>query len=550
MRNAVNSFIAILVLLAAMITPVAQADLISLTGAETAPNIAEITVLDDRIRVMLELSLDDLGTFKALLPDRWLGKEGLPRASLADRLSQFSTETFSITAGEDGTPLQAKLRTLEPRLRKDRYSAFAGKINPMTGRRVPGPPEDKRIIFVELEYPFSDKPEGIVIVPPQDKDGKPVVSIGFIAYHKTVPIIDFRYLSVPAKLALDWDDPWYTKFENPNLKRHHKSPVMTYLYMEPREVRHEILFRVRDLLEWTDLGLGDETMIDTAVQSKVRERAQSFFAGRDLVEIDGMQVRPATSRAVFLIASAKGVQSLEDSKLIDQSTALIGIILSYPVEHLPQGVTVRWDLFNERVKQVPATAIDPAGPLLSLLEPGVPDLEWQNFLKKYSEPVIQAVTVDTGWSLNIPYIGETKILNQIPDQDQSLSIVEGVLENVRIAFIEKEPGNFSRVLGGIVRTNVPDVLQKELGKLFSPKVTGGAVGAVQVINDMQIVTIRELNESDGFSATISGAANIKAQHWGHVDQRQIEFQALLDLVEEDKQWKLADLTVIDLKELK
>jgi hypothetical protein len=67
---------------------------------------------------------------------------------------------------------------------------------------------------------------------------------------------------------------------------------------------------------------------------------------------------------------------------------------------------------------------------------------------------------------------------------------------------------------------------------------------------MQIVTIRELNESDGFSATISGAANIKAQHWGHVDQRQIEFQALLDLVEEDKQWKLADLTVIDLKELK
>ncbi len=62
--------------------------------------------------------------------------------------------------------------------------------------------------------------------------------------------------------------------------------------------------------------------------------------------------------------------------------------------------------------------------------------------------------------------------------------------------------------------------------------------------------MRELDDPDGFSATISGSAFIKAQHWGHVDQRRIEFQALLDLVEDNKQWKLADLTLIDIKEVK
>ena len=64
---------------------------------------------------------------------------------------------------------------------------------------------------------------------------------------KAVPIIDFRYLGSPAKLNLNWDDPWYSRFDNPNIKRHHKSALMSYLYVEPHEVRHEVLIRVKDL---------------------------------------------------------------------------------------------------------------------------------------------------------------------------------------------------------------------------------------------------------------------------------------------------------------
>jgi len=89
-----------------------------------------------------------------------------------------------------------------------------------------------------------------------------------------------------------------------------------------------------------------------------------------------------------------------------------------------------------------------------------------------------------------------------------------------------------------------------LNIFVSPKVTGGAVGAVQVFNDVQIVNIRELNNPDGFSATISGSANISAKHWGHVDRRLVKYQALLDLIEVNKQWRLADLTVIDIRETK
>ena len=96
---------------------------------------------------------------------------------------------------------------------------------------------------------------------PLDAEGRPRATIGFIVYHKSVPVIDFRYLGAPSTLTLD-PDPWYSAFDNPNLKRHHKDALMSYLYVEPYEVRHEILTRVKDLGEWMDLGLRGERSIE------------------------------------------------------------------------------------------------------------------------------------------------------------------------------------------------------------------------------------------------------------------------------------------------
>jgi hypothetical protein len=135
------------------IVPTARADWMNLTGAETAPNIAEITVLDDRVRVALEVYVGDLATFEALLPDDWLKKDVTARPSLSERLRRFSAESFQIIT-DDGTKLQANLGLAEPRQRKERTSAFTGMINPSTRQRVPEPPEDKRVFYAELEYPF------------------------------------------------------------------------------------------------------------------------------------------------------------------------------------------------------------------------------------------------------------------------------------------------------------------------------------------------------------------------------------------------------------
>ncbi len=55
----------------------------------------------------------------------------------------FSSQTFQFIT-ENGKKLQTKLKLLELRLRKNRQSPFAGMVNPITRRRVPEAPADKR----------------------------------------------------------------------------------------------------------------------------------------------------------------------------------------------------------------------------------------------------------------------------------------------------------------------------------------------------------------------------------------------------------------------
>jgi hypothetical protein len=527
----------------------ARSDWVNLTGAETSPNIAEIYVLDDQVKLVLEIYIDNLDTFDELIPDDWLKDSSSNRSPIEERLQNFAKNKFQFITNT-GEKLSAKLILVEPRLRIDRKSRLAGKINPYTRQRIPEAPEDKRVLYAELSYPFQTKPKTLTIIPPLDEEGRAIVSIGFIAYHKSVPIIDFRYLGQTTKLNLDWEDPWYTKFENKNLTRHHKYPLMLYLYVEPRQVRLESLMRISDIAELTGFNVED---FNASVEDKHQlliKHIKNYYANKETLQIDGDSFKPDSIRVEFLLATLSGLKVIDVTTAVDKYSLLVGVSQQYFIETLPQKIESRWQYFNQRIDRIPVIVTDPVGPLQGIIDKDDPEFGWQNFLKQYSEPVIHPVEDETGWSINIPFIGEMKIFNQMPDQEQALSIVGDVLENVRIAFIEKEPGNFSRELGKVISSKQADVTKNELAKLFSPKVTGGAVGAVQAFNDVQIVNIQELNNSDGFSATINGSANISARHWGHVDQRLVKFQVLLDLIEVNNQWRLADLTVIDIKEAK
>lgn len=574
------------------VSPV-RADWLNLTGAETAPNIAEIRVLEDRVNVRLEVYIGDLELFADLIPDSMMKKGGKGRPSEAERLEHFSRQVLSIL-GPDGAALPAELKLAEPRQRVDRKSPFAGTINPQTGRPVPEAPADKRVLFAELDYLFDGRPDVLTISPPSDANKEAVVTIGFIAYHMAVPIIDFRYLSKTTSLRLDWDDPWYSKFDNPNLKRQHKNPLSSFLYIEPRQVRHEVMARVRDLQNWTDLDLRGGSTIGIEEQAQLKRRALAFIAARNPLQIDGAPSEPTTSRAEFLNLSISGLQVIEEAEPLDLSTAVIGVSLSYPVSHLPQKVSVEWGLFNERISRIPVTTTDPVGPFRTFVDAENPTIEWKNFLLKYVEPQVVPVQVDRWRSFGVPLaslalslgallglalavrprylsraIGASMsfvcvvaaiLLTRVavvdvrnpfaglPDEAAAAKIINAVLDNVHIAYLERADAEIERALSVVVVEDGFADIKIELTRALAIKIAGGGIARVNSIEDLVIQDIAALDDRVGFRAVAEWTALASAGHWGHPHRRRIRFRALMGLGEVEGTWKLTGMTVVDARQ--
>jgi hypothetical protein len=576
-------------------TALANADWINLTGAETSPNIAEIYVLDDHVKLVLEVYIGDLDKFEELVPDGWLKDSAADRPGVEARIKHFAEQRFQFVT-ETGKKLPAQLQLVEPRMRKDRQSPFAGMINPMTRQRVPEAPADKRVLYAEIIYPFQGKPKQLAMIPPLDEEGRAQVSIGFIAYHKSVPIIDFRYLGAPATLNLDWIDPWYTKFDNPNLKRHHKSALMSFLYVEPYEVRHEILTRVTDLQAWMDLGLRGDEYIEVDELEPLKQRIGEFLLTRNPVLIDGKPLKPILDRTNYVKVALTGIQLVETPERLEISTAIVGVIITYLTDGLPQEVTVNWNLFTDQVQQVPATATDPAGPLPTFLSPDDNVHKWTNFLKNYQLPTVQEVEVAgslgeigipwvslvcavlllpvmvillrrkrRGHTLLMPLAGGLVLIiagavawplvgvtvtrpatmaGEMPPA-QAQALLQVLLKNVYRAFDFREEEDVYDRLAFSVSGDLLSDIYLQNRKSFSIQKAGGAQAKIKSV-EIEAATAERLDERP-LAYAIKGrwAAQGTVGHWGHVHTRRNRYDAIVTVEAVDGTWKILDLEILE-----
>jgi hypothetical protein len=598
MTSSIRQILTALLLSLSMMSS-AQADWINLSGAETAPNIAEIYVLDDHVKLVLEVYIGDLMVFDDLVPDSWLKTLNVDRPAPAERLRHFASKTFQLLT-ESGDKLQASLKLAEPRLRKDRQSPFAGMINPFTRQRVPEPPADKRVLYAELVYPFKTKPQTLTIVPPLDATGRARATIGFIAYHKAVPIIDFRYLGARAHLTLDWHDPWYSKFDNPNLKRHHKDALMSFLYIEPYEVRHEILTRVQDMGQWLDLGLSGDQYIEVDELEPLKQRIGAFLLGKNPVRVDGESLKPILDRMNYVKVGLSGIQLMEQPERLEISTAIIGVIITYLTPGLPQKVSVDWELFTDQIQRVPATAIDPAGPMLSSLEPQHNVHTWTNFLKDYKLPTVQLVAVDDAlrsmrlplgsllclfallpviqqgrrrWRTRrsmrpplilamllfvvgvglYPFAGVSiakpgRMTPTLTDADAK-AILYSLLKNVYRAFdFRQEEDVYNKLAVSVSGELLADVYLQSRKSLLIQK-AGGAQAKVKAVEVSDVAITKLPARSLAFACNTTWTALGSVGHWGHVHTRKNLYNAIVTIEPVDGAWKITALELLEEKRL-
>jgi len=548
-----------------------------MTRAMTAPAIMEVFIEPKQIRIELEIGAGELEAFQNLLPDKLLARIGLEAPPLRNRFPRFLLEDLTVRL-DGGKPLPALVEKMEARKRLRR--------DEITGVPLPAQGDEENVVFASLVYPFEGTPRTLSIKPPGLNTGRSMASIGFTTYHLGLPIMDFRYLGQEETAELDWDDPWYSRFQNRNLRRQYDAPINAFLYVEPYEVRVEIILRPLDLQQWVDLGLNGAATIPMAGQEELERKVAAFLADHINLEVDGAQARPVLDRIHFLRRTLRTSTVIDPREELSVHSATLGAIFILDTAGLPQTATLTWDLFSEKYPVVRAAATDEAGPMPYLLKPADNVLHWQNFLKRPTIPQLLPVAAPppawmqpartAGWVLcGIMTVGFLAVVRGrlagsgkrtqgfllllalvcllgvslaltrevAPRREQVQPTVGNLLRNIYHAFDFRDEGTVYDVLAQSVTGDLLKDVYLETRKGLELASQGGAKVKVKELDVLQ-VTPRPLRGQAGFLAHCRWNVIGSVGHWGHIHQRTNQYEAELTIRPVDAHWKITGLELL------
>lgn len=559
---------ALIALAISLATTVASADAVIVTRAMTASTIMEAFIDDDSIVVELEVGANDQEALRHLLS----------AASSASTLPAPVPADARLSIRVDGRRLKGTVEELVRRKRIER--------DEVSGEPLPNPGTED-VVFLKLRYPLRTQPKELVIEPPLTPDGYAATDIGFVVYHHGIAVNDFRYLAAGEPLHLDWNDPFYSRFERRTLNRKYGSPMNIFLYVEPFEVRKEFVVRPLDLARFTDVDIKPHEPIPADRRDEVLQKLASFLKDRARVTIDGEQPEPILDRIHFLKRGLRMTRVVTPDEPVDGTSAIIGAIFVYPVDGIPKDVRLTWDIFDERIARVPASATDEAGPMPSFLTPDDPELHWVNYLKggtlpgelevevpKSSLSISVALLVAAllavaflvvaaqrrsralglaalalcmvGWLappiavLQVPVPASVRA----PTGDEARPTIHALLYNVyRALDFRQEEVVFDR-LAQSLSGEVLERVYLEMRKGLRLENQGGARVRVREVEVLE-VTGEDSTDPDTLRYRTRWNATGSVGHWGHTHLRTNSYDALVTLSRLDDHWKIADIDILE-----
>ncbi len=562
-----------------LLPSIAFADFINQIQADKCETILEVFINSDHILARLEIGEQDYQWFSDVIPREYF-EGGYSQIDHQSRWDRFIRQQFILQSGT--RKFTGKVKIVERRNRIPRANLYTDQSDSTL--------LNKKIIYVEIEYPLTSKIEQLSFIPPMKESYQSSpANIGFIVYHNAIPVNELRYLSVKETLHLDWEDPWYSLFENKNIRRHHSSSFMSFLYVEPYEVRHEILGRIKDLEGWVDLDYEMDDIIEVDEQDSIKQLIANFLVKHNIIRIDGKEIRPIIDRVQFVEVQLSGIQIVEISKPLPYSSAIIGVIFAYPDEGMPKEVTMHWDLFNEKIQKVPSISTDPAGPWPYDLQPSDSILIWTNFLKHYKLPMVSEQKVESAilyvpllsiifismvlfilfrnhWSLSglskfrkfllvlyfllaifsfqigynstIPFIKKNTYTTP-----EAKELITQLLKNTYRAFDFREEGD---IYDKLSMCNDAELLQKIYLQTRKSMVIENQGGIEAKVNEVLVTKVEEeTSDGEGLSYRCNWIVKGVVGHWGHKHKRVNQYDAIIKIKPVDGVWKMFDLDIIE-----
>jgi hypothetical protein len=406
-----------------------------------------------------------------------------------------------------------------------------------------------------------------------------------------IDILGLRGSKMATQYTLPVTQKAQTGGQKPRAARRLTSPVMSYLSVEPYEVRQEILLQARAAVQF--LGVDDEGMGSIPVQSLEPVKSGILDAVQDAnpVFIDEQAAAPVLARADFVTLGPAGVIVRPEPVTESLDNGIIGLTLVYETPGMADEIRIDWRLFSETVQKIEATTTDPFGGATMILSPVENELHWKSRLSGYRVPVIEEVTVERPklpvvsiivflvafflWILSIrrkplrsgrpvllgfaalgfvaypflrfpvdlPWVAQWK-----PSTERTSIILDGLLTNVYRAFdVRDEDRVYDRLATSVMGDQLSQIYL-ENRRALELENRGGAQANV---DEVELLSVNRVTTSEdgGFVADAVWTVSGSVSHFGHTHYRRNKNHALVTFVKDRDIWKIRGIELIEEKRL-
>ncbi len=483
----------------------AQADWVELNKFN---GIAEFFVTPGEIRLGLRLadSAVPAGT------DLSAKSSASPSAWLAQRLP--------VILAKNNQPLAGRLLSLEH---------MAGNAAAMTGTGN----GSNAYYEATLVYPIVERLEKLAIIPPGGE------TIGLVLLHRGVPVTDLMPLKNKVNLNLDWNDPWRSRFDDPEFARRHAEP-RSYLYIEPYEVRQELLLPLKDLKPWLDFGLRDGQYVEEDERAALKNKIGAFLLGRNPLSIDGANASPQLDRVEFVCFDRTGVVPVDSQGRLETASILVGVMLAYLTDHPARSLHLQWDLFGASSSERQVSLIQGKESFDAYMTPKQPYFDWSQ-----DESLGPASLNEVANDLTPPGAMQNPA---VLDANETTPLLQALLHNAYRAFqLRDEEKAYDRLAVSLDGDLLEAIyLQQRKAVLRQAKGLGGE-GKVDRVDVLE-TQIQDFGQASGvLRLTARWLAYGTVSHWGHSHERHNLYQARL-MLKNFKQgggWKLVGMEFLD-----
>ncbi len=555
-------------------------------------------IYEDHVQVELRILTEDLMFYQSLEADQdqVLSRDDLVKGADAHRA--FLTKYFRVLT-KDGVVLEGEFTEVD-----------AAEI-PEEGVRL----DQVMDIGVYFQYRIGleERPDFLTFSQNFGGDDAPVPAVMDLILLQSGARLDFPVQigpRSPHSVAIDWENPprndrMYWR-ERRDLMRQRREELLgitsysstyAYIYVEPHEIRFEILTPLLTLDTWLPVQREEKDILSVKEQEQLQDSLETFLREKCKAVVDGVEVTPNLSRLDFFTLDIRDFAKKAEKRPVGIQNARAGMILTFSTKGAPKAASIEWNLFNDFTPLLNTMVyiFDGKGerhfftenePVWTWQHEGeMPEARsWLSLPKAPELPIMRVsilglicsflgviallagvVRIRLWWVVGgvglilvaglVWPVGLRAMLHPFQDvpkislQDQSM-VAEALLKNVYRAF---DYGDDEQVYDALERSASGEFLESlylQIKKGLVIQDQGGARSRVREVKWLSGEPESYPENEVGFALKIQWEVTGTVEHWGHIHTRQHAYQAVLKVSGVNREWKIVDLQVVSEDQIK